>query len=195
MRHVNIGALVCASVGVAALACATSPNSASMGGALYIPRPSTVAGVPSPTSLGQRDVGAVSRKNAALSVADSVVRAMGWTVMSINAPRSELRTDWLYIQGPTFNPANGRLCGNMSPSLVGLRLIVGPRNGSDSMHFGLHGELRYVNGVDPAESERVGRDAFDVATAALRAALPLANERPDTLTAGVGTATAPCGSG
>src|ERR1051325_9649082 len=100
MRHPSCASLSAACL-IAMLACATSSNAVSMGGALYTPRTTTLTRAPGPSSLGQRDIAAATRKNAALNVADSVVRALGWTVTSIIAERSELRTDWLYIQGPT----------------------------------------------------------------------------------------------
>ena len=131
-----------------------------------------------PVSLGQRRIGPGTRRAAMLSVADSVVRAWGWQIASVDLERGAMRTEWLYFAGTEMTPNAGRECEG--DAIVGLRLIVEPRNSSkNSSDFVVRGEARVVEGRDRADAQRFAHHSFGTIGAALQEASPAATHRPD----------------
>lgn len=131
-------------------------------------------------SLGVQNVDAVNSFGASIVLADSVLRDLGWSMASVNRDRSAMATQWLYIEGPTFDPTRVHRCG--AGSDVGLRLVLAPTKQDDSSRYSIRGEMQLAE-TAPLEDERIARDGFALAVARLRTALatPLANS--DTLRA------------
>jgi hypothetical protein len=115
-----------------------------------------------------------------LSIADSVVRAWGWEVASVDLKRAGLRTDWLYFAGREMTPRAGRRCEEDEDNVVGLRLEIAPRRlEKDSAEFVVRGEARFVGGRGRAEAERFARGSFATIGAALQDASRAATAWPD----------------
>lgn len=131
-----------------------------------------------PVSLGQRRIGTGTRRAAMLSVADSVVRAWGWQVASVDLRRAAMRTDWLYFAGTEMTPDAGRPCEE--DNVVGLRLDIALRQSAkDSSEFVVRGEARVVEGRGRADAERFAHRSFATIGAALQDASRAATLWPD----------------
>ncbi|HWH52680.1 MAG TPA: hypothetical protein VN651_14115 [Gemmatimonadaceae bacterium] len=132
-----------------------------------------------PISVGDREVGNLVRRDVGLAIADSIIRSWGWRVAAVDDARSELRTDWLYFDGPAVVPGAGRQCDDGAG--VGLRLLVQrERSVGDSAQFSLHGDVSVPSGIDRAVAQRVARDGFASVADALTDKLRFAAQRRDT---------------
>lgn len=131
-----------------------------------------------PVSLGQRRIGTGTRRAAMLSVADSVVRAWGWQIASVDLKRAAMRTEWLYFAGTEMTPRAGRPCEE--DNVVGLRLDIALRQpANDSAEFVVRGEARFVRERGRVETERFAHRSFATISAALRDASRAATLWPD----------------
>jgi hypothetical protein len=132
-----------------------------------------------PISVGDRQVGNLVRRDVGLAIADSIIQSWGWRVAAADETRSELRTDWLYFDGPAVVPGAGRQCDDGAG--VGPRLLVRrERSVGDSAQFSLHGDLSIPSGIDRAVGQRVARDGFASVADALNDKLRFAAQRRDT---------------
>jgi hypothetical protein len=185
--------LVC---GVASVAACTSSSTAVSSGTrtgltLAIPSRSRFVAEP-PVSLGQRSIGVASRRAAALSVTDSIVRYWGWQVATVDPRRTALRTEWLYLTGPDFSPGAGRQCED--GAVVGLRLEIAPRDTAKHRgEFLVRGEARVVAQANRSAAERLARQGLGTISKALQDGIRAAALRPDTLTASVARASGEIG--
>jgi hypothetical protein len=124
----------------------------------------------------------VSRRSAALSASDSVVRYWGWQVATVNPDRATLRTEWLYFAGPDITPGAGRQCED--GALVGLRLEIAPRDiAKDTGEFVVRGEARVLAAASRTEAERLARRGLGTIGTELQEGIRAAALRPDTLAA------------
>ena len=121
--------------------------------------------------VGQRNLTTVNAPKPTLAIADSVIRDMGWELASFDDARSELSTEWLYLPGPSFNPAISRRCDDGSS--VGVRFFLTRR--ADSPAYMLRGEMQMLphsndHGPTRSQAEGIAHEALDAMSASLSTA-------------------------
>lgn len=128
--------------------------------------------------LGERRLTTVNAPSPTLAIADSVMRDMGWQLASFSESRNELATEWLYLAGPTFNPAFSRRCDDGAS--VGVRFFLTRR--VDSPQYTLRGEMQMLPHADDhsltrSQAENVAHQALDAMSQSLSSAFSqLAND-------------------